>query len=225
MAETMMAQERHKLRKVFRRWDMIFFSVAALVGLDSVAPMASGALGEGLVWTFIFVIIWLIPYGLLTAELGTAFPAEGGIYAWVRIAYGKLPGEITAIFYWFSTAIWIGGTLAAATIKAIDVFITPNKPLGLWPSVIIGLAFVWVNVWLSVIAFKHGKWAGNIGAWVKALAVVLFVITVARLPHQEGRAPRSGLRVHLQALADRLPRRRPRRRLPLRGLRAAVVGQ
>ena len=115
---------------------------------------------------------------MLTAELGTAFPAEGGIYSWVRIAYGKLPGEITAIFYWFSNAIWIGGTLAASTIKGIDIFITPNKPLGLWPSVLIGLAFVWFNIWLSVIAFKHGKWAGNIGAWVKALAVVLFFIMV-----------------------------------------------
>ena len=179
MAETIdIIHERAKLRRVLKRWDMVFFTACAIIGLDSVAPMAKWGLGQGLVWLFLFIFIYLLPYGLLTAELGTTFPAEGGVYSWARMAYGKLAGGITAIFYWFSNAIWIGGTLAAVTIFAINSLIV-SKPLSLWPSVIIGLVFVWVNILLSVIALKHGKWAGNIGAGVKALTVVLFVILFA----------------------------------------------
>jgi glutamate:GABA antiporter len=175
MADMQIAQERGKLKKVLHRWDLIFFSVCALVGLDAVAPMAKWGLGQGLVWLVVFIFIFMLPYGLLTSELGTAFPAEGGVYAWARMAYGKLAGGLTALFYWFSNAIWIGGTLAAVCISTIDSFFL-KKPMGLWPSVIVGLAFVWVNIWLSIISLKHGKWAGNIGAGVKALAVVMFVI-------------------------------------------------
>ena len=28
------------------------------------------------------------------------------------------------------------------------------------------------------MSLKHGKWAGNIGAWVKAIAVIAFAILV-----------------------------------------------
>jgi amino acid transporter len=162
---------------VLKRWDLVLFSVAAVVGLDSGAQMASWDLGQGLVWIFVFVILFMLPYGMLTAELGAAFPAEGGIYSWVRLAYGKLPGELTAIFYWFANTTWIGATLAGATVLVINTFYL-SKPLGPWPSLIIGLAFVWVSVLLSVISLKYGKWAGNVGAWVKALAVVMFVVLV-----------------------------------------------
>jgi glutamate:GABA antiporter len=177
VAGPQIAQERNKLKKVLRRWDMIFFTVCALLGLDAVAPMAQFGLGQGLIWLFVLVFLFLLPYGLVTAELGSAFPAEGGIYSWVRLAYGTLPGGLTSMFYWFSNAIWIGGTLAGVTIAAINGFFMPaNKPVGLWASIIIGLLFVWVNVLLTVIALKHGKWVGNIGAWLKTLAVVLFVV-------------------------------------------------
>ena len=182
MAEVELQQERQKLQKVLKRWDLIFFSVCALIGLDAVAGLAKWGLGQGITWLIIFVFLFLLPYGLITAELGAAFPAEGGAYTWARMAYGKLPGEITAILYWISNAIWIGGSLSAVTIACINsFFLAPNghAEMGLTWQIVVGLVFVWVNIGIAVSALKHGKWAGNIGAWVKALAVISFVILVA----------------------------------------------
>ncbi len=156
---------------------MIFFTVCALLGLDAVAPMAQFGLGQGLIWLLVLVFLFLLPYGLVTAELGSAFPAEGGIYSWVRLAYGTLPGGLTSMFYWFSNAIWIGGTLAGVTIAAVNGFFMPaNKPVG--P---VGIDHHRPCLCLGerpshAIALKHGKWVGNIGAWLKTLAVVLFVV-------------------------------------------------
>jgi amino acid transporter len=181
MAEVALKHEKAKLVKTLKRWDLVFFSVCAIIGLDAVAGLAKWGLGQGIVWFIIFVFLFLLPYGLVTAELGAAFPAEGGIYTWARMAYGKLPGEITAILYWISNAIWIGGSLAGVTIASINgFFLEPNgkADVGWVGSIIIGLIFVWVNIAIAVMALKRGKWAANIGAWVKAIAVIAFAILV-----------------------------------------------
>ncbi len=201
MAEVELKEERAKLQKVLRRWDLIFFSVCALVGLDAVAGLAKAGLWESVTWFVIFIVIYILPYGLVTAELGSAFPAEGGIYTWVRMAYGKLAGGISAILYWIANPIWIGGTLAAVSIAAINsFFMHPNghADLGWLPSTIIGLVFVWLNIGISIIALKHGKWAGNVGAYVKAIAVIFFSILVIGFLIKKGmpvgHAPLSGFK-------------------------------
>jgi amino acid transporter len=181
MAEVALKHEKAKLVRTLKRWDLVFFSVCAIIGLDAVAGLAKWGLGQGIVWFIIFLFLFLLPYGFVTAELGAAFPAEGGIYTWARMAYGKLPGEITAILYWISNAIWIGGSLAGVTIASINgFFLEPNgkADVGLAGQIIIGLVFVWVCIAIAVISLKHGKWAGNIGAWVKAIAVIAFAILV-----------------------------------------------
>ncbi|MGD0998315.1 MAG: APC family permease, partial [Thermoleophilia bacterium] len=181
MPEVELKHERAKLQRVLRRWDLVFFSVCALIGLDAISGLAKFGLWQGVTWLVIFVFIFLLPYGLISAELASTFPAEGGIYTWVRMAYGKLPAGITAILYWVSNAIWIGGTLAGVTIAAINSFyMKPNghADLGWLPSMIIGLIFVWVNIAIAIVSLRHGKWAGNIGAYVKGLAVIFFSILV-----------------------------------------------
>jgi glutamate:GABA antiporter len=181
MAEAEKPQKQVKLTKTLRRWDLIFFSVCAIISVDAVAGLASWGYGAAVVWFFLFVFIFLLPYGLVTAELGAAFPAEGGIYTWVRMAYGKLAGSLTSIQYWIANPFWIGGSLAAVTIAAVNsFFLEPNghQPIGTLGSIIIGLVFVWINIGIAVVALKYGKWAANIGAWVKAIAVISFVILV-----------------------------------------------
>ena len=181
MPEVELKHERAKLQRVLRRWDLVFFSVCALIGLDAISGLAKFGLWQGVTWLVIFVFIFLLPYGLISAELASTFPAEGGIYTWVRMAYGKLPAGITAILYWVSNAIWIGGTLAGVTIAAINSFyMEPNghADLGWLPSMIVGLIFVWLNIAIAIVSLRHGKWAGNIGAYVKALAVIFFSILV-----------------------------------------------
>jgi amino acid transporter len=170
---TLISHERAKLRKVLRRFDLILFSACALVGLDSVAYAASIG-GQVLVWLIISLVLFLVPYGMLIAELGSAFPVEGGPYAWARTAFGRLPGSITATLYWLSNPIWLGGTLTATTIATLNSFVF-KKPLGTAPEIVIGLAFTWIAVGLAIMALRFGKWAPNLGTIVKAGVVAIFV--------------------------------------------------
>jgi glutamate:GABA antiporter len=171
---TLVAQEKAKLRKVLSRWDLILFTACAIVGLDSVA-FAAEAGAQAITWLLISLVVFLIPYGMLVAELGSAFPVEGGPYEWVKMSFGRLAGSVTAVLYWLSNPIWVGGTLAATTIATLNTFVL-NKPLGTTGEIIVGLVFTWVTVGTAIIAFRYGKWAPNIGTIVKILVVGIFTI-------------------------------------------------
>src|SRR5215469_5138969 len=89
-------QEKAKLRRVLGRLDLVLFTACAIVGLDSVA-FAAEAGAQAITWLVISLVVFLIPYGMLTAELGSAFPVEGGPYEWVKLSFGRLAGSVTAI--------------------------------------------------------------------------------------------------------------------------------
>jgi hypothetical protein len=109
------AQQKAKLRRVLRRVDLVLFTACAIVGLDSVA-FAAEAGAQAITWLAIALVVFLLPYGMLVAELGSAFPVEGGPYEWVKLAFGRLAGSVTAVLYWLSNPIW-----SAARWRAADV--------------------------------------------------------------------------------------------------------
>ena len=81
--------EKKKLRKELRLFDMVFILAAALIGVDQLGAFASNG-GQALTWLTISAITYFIPYGLLTAELGSTFTQEGGFYEWCKLAGGRL---------------------------------------------------------------------------------------------------------------------------------------
>jgi glutamate:GABA antiporter len=178
-------REKAKLRKVLGRADLVLFTACAILGFDTVAASAEAG-AQAITWLIISLVIFLIPYGMLTAELGAAFPVEGGPYEWARLAFGRGPGAVTAILYWLSNPTWIGGTLTAATIAALDGLVL-HKPLGTAAEIIVGLVFVWVTVAIAIVAFRIGKWGPNLGTVVKIAVTVLFTVMFIAFLVQHGR--------------------------------------
>src|SRR5260370_31461015 len=124
-------QEKKKLRKEFKIFDMIFITIAAIVGIDTLGAVTGGG-GQALTWLLISAVTFLLPYALLTAELGTAFPQEGGVYEWCNLAGGRYFASLAAMLYWISNPLWVGGTLAVTAIAALPTFFFcgPNAPHG-----------------------------------------------------------------------------------------------
>src|ERR1700732_4099132 len=124
-------EEKKKLRKEFRYLDMIFYTVAALIGLDTIGAFASNG-AQALTWLVISAVTFLLPYGLLTAELGSTFTQEGGVYEWCKLAGGRFFASLGAILYWISNPLWVGGTLSVTAIAAIKTFwfLNPNYTFG-----------------------------------------------------------------------------------------------
>jgi len=178
-AANAMGQERDKLKKSLRRIDLVFITLAALIAIDTIAVTAAVGMGQALVWLAVLIVVYLVPYGMIVSELGSAFPYEGGPYVWTRLAYGRLAGAYTATFYWMSNPVWVGSTVAAVVVAAVNsFFLSSNHPLGTWGSIAVGLGVVWACTALSWIELRWGKWAGAIGTIVRLLTWAIFIALV-----------------------------------------------
>jgi amino acid transporter len=167
--------EKAKLQKHFSRFDIYFFLICTIVGVDTLGQVASNG-AQGLTWLIFLGFFFFLPYALLTAELGAAFTEEGGAYVWTRLAWGRLVAAINAIFYWFSNPIWIGATLALLTISAVQSYFVSFSNGGA-AYYLVGLAYIWFSVWSAILSFGVGKWIPTLGAWCRMFVLGFFTIT------------------------------------------------
>jgi amino acid transporter len=175
--ETELAVEQKKhLVKTLGRFDMVFFTVAVIVGLDLIGQAASNGY-QAITWTVILVILFLVPYGLVMAEVGAAFTGEGGPYEWVKLAMGRAWAGFNTMLYWITNPLWVGGSLAFAGTAAWDAGIS-HIGSGSVADYVFKMAFIWVSILSAIISFRIGKWIPTVGAILKVLLVAFFAITV-----------------------------------------------
>jgi glutamate:GABA antiporter len=179
------AAERQKLQRHFGRFDILFFLVCTIVGVDTIASVASSG-GEAFTWMIVFAVIFFVPQALLFAELGTAFPQEGGPYLWTRLAFGHLAGAINNFLYWVTNPVWIGGTLAFSAITAIQVFFNHGQSFSTPLFFVITLVFVWLSILAAILSFSVGKWLPTAGAFARFALLGLFTISVIVFAAQHG---------------------------------------
>jgi amino acid transporter len=177
--------EKRKLKKSLFRFDMIFFTVCAIVALDTIGQSSSyGA--QAIFWLIVSALTFLIPYGLLTAELGTAFPTEGATYDWVRLAYGHFAGAVVSVLYWLSNPIWLGGTLTATAIAALDALWGSSFTGNQGAETVIGFIFIWVAVTMNILSLRYMKWVPNLGAIIRIGLLLFFALLVIISGTQNG---------------------------------------
>ncbi len=180
--------------RVLGRIDLLLFSVCAILSIDMLASAAS--LGASwFSWWAITLVVFFVPYGLITAELGAAWPGEGGVYVWVREAFGPFLGSLAAWFYWINNAYWIPSLFMvfAATFHAIVLKGRVPAWLDSGPGAIgldtgIAIAVTWLSVAIGVLRLSVSKWVPNLGAVVK-LAIFVVLGTLGLLGLAAGRPP------------------------------------
>ena len=160
--------------RVLGRLDLLLFTVSAVLTIDTLASAASmGASWFG--WWAVTMLFFFVPYGLMTAEMGAAWPGEGGIYVWVREAMGPRAGSLAAWFYWINNAYWTASVymVFAATFHTIFVKARVAETLregsgATWLQALIAILLTWLTVGVGVVRLDVSKWLPNLGAVVKA---------------------------------------------------------
>src|SRR2546423_1072889 len=175
--------EKKKLRKEFNYFDMIFYTVSALIGLDTLGAFSANG-EQALTWLIIAAITFLLPYGLLTAEIGSTFTQEGGMYEWCKLAGGRFFAAMGAMLYWISNPLWVGGSLSVGAIAAIKLLWFGSLSYKFGGSnvsdaiieMVIALAFIWGTTWCAIMSLRFGKWLSVFGSYVKLALLALFII-------------------------------------------------
>jgi amino acid transporter len=165
------------LERVLGRADLVLFTVCAILTIDTLAT--SAAMGVAwFSWWLITMTVFFIPYGFITAELGAAWPGEGGVYVWVREAFGPRWGSQAAWLYWINNATWLPSVYLIFAGTFEQMFLKKQSP---WQEAGIAIVMTWVTVVIGIVRLEVSKWVPNLGAVVKALiflALGLFGMSV-----------------------------------------------
>lgn len=156
-------------KKVFRGLDMTLFTVCAILVMDTLAP--SAAIGASSIsWWIITLVLFFIPYGLITAELGTTYPEQGGLYIWIKNAFGEKWAARSTWLYWVNVALWMPSVYILFAGMFAQLFF---PDMSLWWQIALGILMTWLTVLFGCMKLESGKWIPNIGALVKALIMVV----------------------------------------------------
>ena len=155
--------EPRSFEKVLGRADLVLFSVSAILTIDTLASAASMGV-TWFTWWGITMLLFFVPYGLMTAELGAAWPGEGGLYVWVREAMGPRWGSTAAWFYWINNAYWIPSVYMVFA-GTLDTMFLHTKST--WVQAGIAIVVTWITVAIGVVRLQVSKWIPNAGAVVK----------------------------------------------------------
>ncbi|MGY1809280.1 APC family permease [Blastococcus sp. SYSU D00669] len=178
------ALQQSRLRRTLGRADIVFFIVAAVISIDTIGLMASGG-GEGVVWASFLAVAFLVPYALVFSETSAAFPAEGGPYHWVKLAFGRAWAAVAVVLYWITNPIWLGGSLAFIAAEAWSEYVVTTDEGGVG-DYLFKLVFVWLAIVLAIVSLKRGKKVINAGAVAKLLVLLSLCLTALVYALQEG---------------------------------------
>jgi len=170
--------------KTLGQKDIVLFTVSAILLLDTLAAGATVGASSVFWWLFLGVVFF-VPYALICAEMGTTYPEQGGLYAWVRDAFGRRWASRATWAYWVNTAVWI----PAIFILFAGIFSQMFMPgLSLGMQIGMGITLTWIAVGLNSVTLRVGKWVPNLGAILKIIVIVSIMVGAAFYTRTHGMA-------------------------------------
>ena len=180
---------------------LAMMTVAAVCSLRGLPMMAK----EGLTMIFYILfatVLFLLPASLVAAELGGAFAKEhGGVYTWVKEAFGPRWGFTAIWLQWIQNVVWYPTVLGFAAAALAYLFLDPGlADNGFYTGVVI-LACYWAATFLTLkgtdVASRVTKYGVLLGTVLPgALIILLGAVWVAQghpLLFLESSAPAHGL--------------------------------
>lgn len=98
---------------------------AGAFGIEEMIPEAGP--GMTLILLIIFPVIWAYPISNLVAECGAVLPSEGGVYVWVREAFGEFWGFQAG--WWGTVSTYIANGTYVSLVAGYVSQLIPMSPL------------------------------------------------------------------------------------------------
>jgi len=160
-------------KKVLGFWDLALFSFCAMFGVEAIAT--SAAIGPSAIfWWLVCIVGYFFPFGLMSAELGSTYPEQGGIYIWIKRALGRRWAARNIWYYWISLPIWLPAIYIAISDIIGHIFF---PGITLWQQIIIAIVLIWIAVGINLCPLNASKWIPSIGSLASFSIVIGMIIT------------------------------------------------
>ncbi len=161
-------------KKKLTVFGLVMMNVIAIDSLRTL-PM-SAEYGLSLVFYYLLAaVLFFFPAALVSAELATGWPETGGIYVWIREAFGEQWGFLTIWLQWFYNICWyptIMSFIGATVAYCINPDLINHK------TYMLAVVFVlfWGATFINFFGMKASHFMNTISAILGTLLPMLFII-------------------------------------------------
>ena len=161
-------------KKVLSVFSLVMINIIAVDSLRTL-PI-SAKLGLSLISYYVLAAFaFFIPVALVAAELATAYPNTGGIYVWVREAFGKRAGFITIWLQWIYNVVWYP-TILAFIAATLSYLIAPELAHNKFFLLGTALGLFWLFTLLNCFGMRISSIVSIIGASIGTVLPMLVII-------------------------------------------------
>jgi amino acid transporter len=156
-------------------FSLAMINCVAVINLRNLPSMA--AYGLGMVFFYAFsVIFFLIPTALISAELATGFPEEGGIFNWVNKAMGNRLGFLAIWLQLISNAVAFPASLVY--LASVLAYATGHVELAdnNYYVFSVVLLVTWVGTWVGLRGMRWASFVTNCGSILGTIIPAAIII-------------------------------------------------
>jgi amino acid transporter len=157
---------------------MFSYTTGGPFGLEDMVT-TSGP-GMTLIYLLVLPFFWCIPVSLVSAELTTAMPVEGGFYRWTRAAFGDFWGFLAGWWNW-SASFLLGGAYA---VLFTDYLVYYFPQVTGWKHYLVSLALIAMITWINVRGIQMvGQVATALEIFIFIPVITMVVIALTKWQH------------------------------------------
>ncbi len=140
------------MKKTLSIFSLAMINVAA-VGTVKNWPLIAESGFATVFYLILSALTFFIPMALISAELATGWPKLGGIYVWVKEAFGHRAGFLAAWLFWVENLFWYP-TILSFIAASIAYIINPDLASNKTYTIIIMLSFFWATTLVNLLGMK-----------------------------------------------------------------------
>lgn len=159
-----------------------------VIAVDSLRTLPFSA-EYGLSLIFFYLIaacFFFIPSGLISAELGTGWPHTGGLYIWIREAFGEKIGLIAIWLNWVYNLAWYP-TIMALIAGTFAYLYSPELAQNKTYMYLLILGLFWAGTFLNCCGMRISVLISTIGALIGTLMPMILIIVLGAIWLIQGR--------------------------------------
>jgi amino acid transporter len=157
---------------------MFSYTTGGPFGLETMV-ITSGP-GMTLLYHLVIPFFWCIPVSLVSAELTTAMPVEGGFYRWTRAAFGDFWGFLAGWWNW-SASFLLGGSYAVLFSDYLTFYFP--QIVG-WKHWMVSFVLIALITWINVRGIRMvGKVSTVFEVFIFIPVIAMIILGLAKWHH------------------------------------------
>ncbi len=166
----------NKKKGILSVFGLVMINVALICSLRGLPLMAE--YGTSIVFFLLLAaLLFLLPTSLISAELATGWPKKGGIYVWVKEAFGPKWGFVATWLQWSQNLVFYPTALAATAATLAYLFGSAELANNPYYTMLVIIVVYWGATFWNFKGLKASSALTNIGT-ISGVIVPFIVILI-----------------------------------------------